>query len=262
GTGTANGALAGSPRGSYRLAANTATNTVELSQLAANLIGPATNPRFPITTSVTYQSFLTAAPNLSYPFIAPIPVPLGDAEVAAVNVAQTGPSTGTLTPAGPNQYTFTLSVPTTTTSDVIFQGAPIQNVQNATVNVQGTLNTSTGASTLTVAVSSVTSITTPVPLEPNVPFDLPPLSGTGEPAHLLMTLSINTQSTNLSGTAVLPATGVPACGADWNHDNGVDGDDVIAFFADWDISQADYTGDGGTDGDDVIAFFADWDAGC
>jgi hypothetical protein len=37
---------------------------------------------------------------------------------------------------------------------------------------------------------------------------------------------------------------------------------VIAFFGDWDVSEADYNGDGGTDGDDVIAFFADWDAGC
>ncbi|MFZ4574497.1 MAG: hypothetical protein ACOYN0_08875, partial [Phycisphaerales bacterium] len=52
------------------------------------------------------------------------------------------------------------------------------------------------------------------------------------------------------------------CAADWNHDGGVDGDDVIAFFTDWDNSNADYTGDGGTDGDDVIAFFADWDSGC
>ncbi|MFN9992911.1 MAG: hypothetical protein ACK54H_06165 [Phycisphaerales bacterium] len=52
------------------------------------------------------------------------------------------------------------------------------------------------------------------------------------------------------------------CPADWTNDGGVDGDDVIAFFTDWDAGNADYTGDGGTDGDDVIAFFADWDAGC
>lgn len=54
----------------------------------------------------------------------------------------------------------------------------------------------------------------------------------------------------------------PACPADWNGDQGVDGDDVIAFFTDWDQSNADFNGDGGTDGDDVIAFFARWDAGC
>ena len=54
------------------------------------------------------------------------------------------------------------------------------------------------------------------------------------------------------------------CPADYNNDNGVDSDDVIAFFADWDLSAmaADLTGDGGVDGDDVIYFFGRWDAGC
>ncbi|MFZ4575022.1 MAG: hypothetical protein ACOYN0_11530 [Phycisphaerales bacterium] len=52
------------------------------------------------------------------------------------------------------------------------------------------------------------------------------------------------------------------CAADWNNDSGVDGDDVIAFFGDWDISEGDFNEDGGTDGDDVIAFFSRWDAGC
>jgi hypothetical protein len=54
----------------------------------------------------------------------------------------------------------------------------------------------------------------------------------------------------------------PGCAADWNNDGGIDGDDVIQFFAEWDANDADYNGDGGTDGDDVIAFFADWDTQC
>ena len=53
-----------------------------------------------------------------------------------------------------------------------------------------------------------------------------------------------------------------SCAADINGDGGVDGDDVIAFFAAWDANNLDYNNDGGTDGDDVIAFFADWDSGC
>ena len=52
------------------------------------------------------------------------------------------------------------------------------------------------------------------------------------------------------------------CPADWNQDTGVDGDDVIAFFGDWDANQADINEDGGTDGDDVITFFGLWDSGC
>ncbi len=54
------------------------------------------------------------------------------------------------------------------------------------------------------------------------------------------------------------------CAADINADGGVDGDDVITFFAAWDAGQSlgDFNGDGGVDGDDVIEFFARWDAGC
>lgn len=57
---------------------------------------------------------------------------------------------------------------------------------------------------------------------------------------------------------------VPPCIGDYNDDQGVDGDDVIAFFADWDqnILEADVNGDEAVDGDDVITFFGAWDAGC
>jgi hypothetical protein len=64
----------------------------------------------------------------------------------------------------------------------------------------------------------------------------------------------------------LPAGGncdwsADGCFADFNNDGGIDGDDVIAFFAAWDASGecADVDGSGGVDGDDVIAFFGLWD---
>jgi len=50
---------------------------------------------------------------------------------------------------------------------------------------------------------------------------------------------------------------------DYNADGGVDGDDIIAFFGDWDAGNeaADFNYDGGVDGDDIIGFFAEWDNG-
>ena len=53
------------------------------------------------------------------------------------------------------------------------------------------------------------------------------------------------------------------CYADYTNDGGIDGDDVISFFADWDAANtcADVDLSGGVDGDDVIAFFGAWDAG-
>jgi hypothetical protein len=66
------------------------------------------------------------------------------------------------------------------------------------------------------------------------------------------------------GTDLTAPARVLICGADFNCDGGVDGDDVIAFFALWDAGEsgADFTGDGGVDGDDVIGFFGRWDSGC
>lgn len=61
------------------------------------------------------------------------------------------------------------------------------------------------------------------------------------------------------GNVTLPTQ---PCPADWDGSGGVDGDDVIAFFSEWDLGNADFNQDGGTDGDDVIGFFSFWDTGC
>ena len=73
-----------------------------------------------------------------------------------------------------------------------------------------------------------------------------------------------TDPLNIRGYGIINALAAlnGVCPADVNADGGVDGDDVIVFFARWDANQADFDGSGGTDGDDVIAFFARWDAGC
>jgi hypothetical protein len=90
------------------------------------------------------------------------------------------------------------------------------------------------------------------------------------------TLTINANDPSQSGTYTLAITNpcgvtttTPAiievsCAADWNGDGGVDGDDVILFFQQWDQNDeaADFTGDGAVDGDDVIGFFGRWDVGC
>ncbi|MFZ4574767.1 MAG: hypothetical protein ACOYN0_10250 [Phycisphaerales bacterium] len=62
-----------------------------------------------------------------------------------------------------------------------------------------------------------------------------------------------------------PASPRWTCAADYDRSGGVDGDDVIAFFADWDAGRncADVDASSGVDGDDVIVFFGIWDiSGC
>jgi hypothetical protein len=54
------------------------------------------------------------------------------------------------------------------------------------------------------------------------------------------------------------------CIGDFNHDGGVDGSDIEAFFRDWEagLSTADVNRDGGVDGADVESFFGRWESGC
>ncbi len=60
----------------------------------------------------------------------------------------------------------------------------------------------------------------------------------------------------------LPLPEPPGCPADWDGSGGIDGDDIGAFFADWQIGEADIDQSGGTDGDDITYFFERWQAGC
>ncbi len=61
---------------------------------------------------------------------------------------------------------------------------------------------------------------------------------------------------------LIPLQGTP-CPADFNADGGVDGADVVDFFAAWEAgeSTADVNLDGGVDGGDIDVFFAAWEAG-
>ena len=70
--------------------------------------------------------------------------------------------------------------------------------------------------------------------------------------------------TNTCGSTTSSVGSITLCIGDYDCSGGVDGDDVIAFFADWDagLSGADVDESGGVDGDDVIAFFGAWDGGC
>ncbi len=52
------------------------------------------------------------------------------------------------------------------------------------------------------------------------------------------------------------------CPADWDGSTGVDSDDVVLFFSDWNLGEADVDHSGSTDSDDIVIFFVHWDVGC
>lgn len=57
---------------------------------------------------------------------------------------------------------------------------------------------------------------------------------------------------------------VEPCTGDFNHDGGITGDDIGAFFAAYElgIESADVDFNGGIDGADLAAFFASYEGGC
>jgi hypothetical protein len=270
GNGSSSGTANGQPVGTYTLAADLSANTITLTALDTNLVGPATPNTSPVNATVTYDSFLTAAPNYSYPFIIPISLPLGTASLTAMQITQTAAANAPLLPAGGGSYTFALTVPATVTATLDFQGSTSAQVSNQNLAISGTITPgpSTCAASLTINLSQSDNNTTPQP-QPATPFDMPDPSGTGGPAHLILTLTINTQSDSVNGSATLPASGAvppPTCGSadfDCNGDVGTDAD-ITAFFsclagncpAAPCHSTADFNGDGdvGTD-TDIEAFF-------
>ncbi|HYE62013.1 MAG TPA: hypothetical protein VD997_08440 [Phycisphaerales bacterium] len=235
GNGSANGNAPGAPVGTYGL--EVSGGTVSLTSLSTNLIGSAAQTPAPVNATVTYQSFMTAAPDYTYPYLVPITVQVGTATVAAVNVVQTGPASGAITGTVNGTHSFSLSVPVDVTATVDFQGSPVTQTSAQTLAVNGTVTPNGDAATasLSFQLNVSASSNTPQP-QPTTPFAFPPPSGTGAPANLLLTLTINTQSTSVTANATLPADGTrqgPVCGtSDFNGDGDFATDqDIEAFFA-------------------------------
>lgn len=75
--------------------------------------------------------------------------------------------------------------------------------------------------------------------------------------------SATTTSSIGANVSLIRAQVVP-CVGDFNQDGGVDGQDVEAFFIQWEQGEvaADVNRDGGVDGQDVERFFVRWSNGC
>ena len=235
GNGGADGNAVGRPVGTYSLEVHDASVTIR--GLSTDLVGSATQTPTPVGTTITYQSFLTAAPNNSYPFLVAIPVDIGEASVTRVEIAQMEDATGSITSGTNGTFTFSIQVPVEVTAAVSFQGNDVTQVSEQTITVTGSVTPLPTSATATLSLNLTQSSTdnTPQP-QPTVPFPLPPLSGTGDPANLLLTLTITSQTTSINGSASLPANGVPSalpCGTadfDGDGDSATDAD-IEAFFA-------------------------------
>jgi hypothetical protein len=282
GTGSISGNPSTRPGGGYALEVNRATNRVTLSGLATDLLRDA-RPNFNITVTITYQSFLTASPNYSYPFLVPLPIPLGQSTLTALSMRQVVAVSGDMTAGGTaGTYTFTLEVPVVVTGamDALGNAVDLPPVpQVVTMSGTVTLNDQTATASLTSQFSQQQEIVQDIPGPENLPFDFPPPLGTGDPAHVLVTATITSLTLSMSGTVSLPASGTrAACPADVDDgsgtgrpDGGVTIDDLLYYLgiygdgvsaADLDDGSGTGTRDGGVTIDDLLYYLSRYSAGC
>ncbi|MGH7132609.1 MAG: GC-type dockerin domain-anchored protein [Phycisphaerales bacterium] len=267
------------PTGRYALVINEVTRRYRLQCLNINLLGD-TNPRptVPVNATISYQSFSTVAPRYDYPFLFPIPTPLGEATVSTLTAEQSGSVSGTLTQTGPGTYTFSASVPCILRAELDFSGSPIDSGPIAqSLAVSGTVNIGNASifSTLTMDLGATQTNNTPVVGTPDQPFAFPApptAPANSPPANMLLTLTINSSTVTTSGSTTLPANGPASNLADVAGLGGApcpDGqrtaDDVVAFLAAFFSSDplADVVSLGGGFGpdgqftaDDVVAFLS------
>ncbi|CAN5750508.1 hypothetical protein BH11PLA1_BH11PLA1_07800 [soil metagenome] len=199
-------------------------NTVYLSGLSVDLLGASPDPSIPISLSVTYQTFRTAAPAYFYPNLGAIAVPVGNAIVNALDLASTAPASGMLTVVNPTRRSFSVSLPATLTTTIDLQGTVSSNTAPSTITVSGTIDAPDGRPpTITASLTTPLAVTQPLPPTPGTPqpFDLPPPTGTGMPAHVLLTINlVAPSSASVNGSATLPAAGALLSPADIADDAG------------------------------------------
>lgn len=261
-----NGDLESTTGGGFRLIVDSDTGLAQLEGYQVNFLssGPL---EVPITVMLEFDSFRTRNPTSTYIGGFPITLPLGAVTVSEFQVTQTGPSIGTVTPNDSGGFDV-LIVPVV---DVVISLDFLGNVVDLpATTIPFALAGELRITGNTAVLESLTpfAVDQSVPIDQAIPqqsFDLPTIIPPGSTASLLFDLTLDAIVAQVDAEFLSRASGIAIpCPSDVNSDGDVDGEDVMHFFARWDLGNttADFNQDGGVDSDDVIAFFARWEAGC
>ncbi len=201
----ADGQITFAPTGTFNTHFDLASGAMTLADFTADLLG-GKSAAIPVTAAVSFETFRTTNPSSTYLGI-PLNLPLGNATVSSLTATQVpGDASGTLTPLGNNQYSFTITPLVIIAASVTFQGSPLDVATQPTpfpLTGQITLTGNTAHITETAPVDLTNSATPATQLDP-LPFDLP--AGASS-AHVILNLTLNTQDTSITGTQSLDATG-------------------------------------------------------
>ncbi|MEZ6013905.1 MAG: hypothetical protein R3F49_02215 [Planctomycetota bacterium] len=195
--------------GAFTLAADPSTSSASIEGLALDL---ATGGAAGVALSVrlTYPTFRTFSPDSLYLSLVPIELPLGQATIGDIAVAQVGPALGTLTAtATPGVFDLDALVAVTLTFDLDFNGqiTPVGPVP-AALPLSAVLDLAACDAALTGAAMTAANQTIPAPAPVSlmdVPFPLPTILPPGGTANLLFTVDLDEVVFDLSLDLALDA---------------------------------------------------------
>jgi hypothetical protein len=195
--------------GSFRMGFDTTALTVGMNNYVSVNSGPATGA-LATSATVTTASFRTRNPTSTFPGGIPVTIPLGDATITSLSLTQSGPASGTLTPDGPNRFTFTVAPTVNVMMGVNLTGNDLSLGPTPIVlPMQGTVTFgSDGAATLgALAPVNVNDTTNPAEALPPVPFGLPTVFPPGLTANVIFNLTLDQLTTMIAGTVSTDAIG-------------------------------------------------------
>ncbi|MFM7806584.1 MAG: hypothetical protein ACKPEA_01470, partial [Planctomycetota bacterium] len=205
---------------------------------------------------VNYGNFRTVAPTSTYPGGSNLALPLEDGVLTVVEATQTSEAMTTATPVGDALWDFILSVPVQVRAVGTVMGDPFENVEPATLSLQGRIDLTQGS--LRVSSQGTVSETAPVPPPAPLvrwPMSIPTILPTGATANLLVNgtfsqgLSTTTASTNLL------AKGRRICAIDFDVSGVIDYGDVtlvLLEFGPCEGCATDVDGTGEVDYGDLV----------
>jgi len=203
-----NGNINTDTTGGFGFTIDTGAGTVSLTNFAANFLGngPAS---LPLTLSLSTETFRTRNPTFIYPGI-PINVPIGNAELTALNFAQASASVGTLTPTGANTYDFNVAtlINVSLSASILGQSFDLPGAIPLPFIFSGSLTLNGN----TAQVTSLNPITfdqsqNPGQALPQFALALPTLDPDA-PANVLLDLTLSSIGANISGNLQTTANGV------------------------------------------------------
>jgi hypothetical protein len=192
--------------GGYRLTIDTSANTIVMENFASNFLASG-SASLPIGVSLSTASFRTRAPSSVFPGV-PVTLPIGSATLSELSVAQAGPGAGTLTPTGPGTFDFTIAtlVNLSASFDVLGNPISLPGALPLPFAITGSL-VITGDSAVVTALTPIDFEQSQQPNQalPQFPLALPTL--TGDPANVLLDLTLSNVGVDVAGTFTSVANG-------------------------------------------------------